>query len=50
MTEKDKEMQELHRKIAKLEAENKKLVQMHQLDIAEIVFQRRLIDRLMEKM
>lgn len=49
MTEKDREIQELRQEIAKLETENKKLVQMHQLDMAEIVFQRRLIDRLMEE-
>lgn len=49
MTEKDNEIQELRQEIAKLEAENKKLVQMHQLDMAEIIFQRRLIDRLMEE-
>lgn len=48
MTEQEKEIQELRRKIAKLELENKKLEHIHQLDMAEIKYQRRVIDMLME--
>jgi len=48
MTEQDKEIQELRRKVEPLEKENEKLTQVHQLDMAEIVYQRRQIDFLME--
>ena len=48
MTEKDKEIQELRRRVKFLEERNKELEQIHQLDIAEITFQRRQIDFLME--
>lgn len=48
MTAQNMEIQELHRRVEFLERENKKLEQIHQLDIAEIAFQRRQIDFLME--
>ena len=48
MTDKDMEIQALRRKVESLERENKKLEQIHQLDMAEIAYQRRQIDFLME--
>jgi len=48
MTEKDMEIQELRRRVEFLEKKNKELEQIHQLDIAEIAYQRRTIDFLME--
>jgi hypothetical protein len=48
MTDKDMEIQELRRRLEFLEKENKKLEQIHQLDMAEIAYQRRQIDFLME--
>ncbi len=48
MTEKDMEIQELRRRVKLLEKKNEELEQIHQLDIAEIVYQRRQIDLLME--
>lgn len=48
MTEKDNEIQELRRRVKFLEEKNKELEQIHQLDMAEIAFQRRQIDFLME--
>lgn len=48
MTEKDFEVQELLRKVKALEKEIEDLKQIHQLDMAEIAYQRRTIDFLME--
>lgn len=48
MTEQEKEIQELRRKIAELESEIRKLNHIRQLDMAEIKYQRRVIDMLME--
>lgn len=48
MTEYEKEIQELRRKVKLLEDKNKELEQIHQLDMAEIIYQRRQIDFLME--
>ena len=55
MTEQDKEIQELRRKVESLKEQieimrrrDKQLEQIHQLDMAEIVYQRRQIDFLME--
>lgn len=48
MTEKDMEIQGLRRRVELLEKKNKELEQIHQLDMAEIVYQRRTIDFLME--
>ena len=48
MTEKDFEVQELLRKVKALEKEIEDLEQIHQLDMAEIAYQRRTIDFLME--
>ena len=48
MTDKDMEIQELRRRVEFLEKENEKRTQVHQLDMAEIVYQRRQIDCLME--
>lgn len=44
MTEKDMEIQELRRRLEFLEKQNKELEQIHQLDMAEIVKLRRMID------
>lgn len=44
MTEKDMEIQELRRRLEFLEKQNKELEQIHQLDMAEIVRLRRMID------
>ena len=49
MTDLDKEIQELRRKNESLESENQKLRHMHYLDTAEIAYQRRVIDLLMEE-
>lgn len=48
MTEQDMELQELRRRVEFLEKKNKELEQIHQLDMAEIAYQRRQIDFLME--
>ena len=48
MTEKDKEIQELRRRVKFLEKKNAELEQMHRLDMSGITFQRRQIDFLME--
>lgn len=48
MTERDYELQELRRKVKTLEKKIEELEQIHQLDIAEIAYQRRTIDFLME--
>ena len=48
MTEYEKEIQELRHKVKLLEEKNKELEHVHQLDMAEIVYQRRQIDYLME--
>jgi len=48
MTDKDMEIQELRRRVELLEKKNKELEQIHQLDMAEIAYQRRTIDFLME--
>lgn len=55
MTEQDKEIQELRRKVESLKEQieimrrrDKQLEQIHQLDMAEIAYQRRTIDFLME--
>lgn len=47
MTEYEKEIQELRRKVKLLEDKNKELEHLHQLDMAEIIYQRRQIDFLM---
>ena len=44
MTDKDMEIQELRRRVELLEKKNKELEQIHQLDMAEIAYQRRTID------
>ena len=44
MTEKDMEIQRLRWDVARLEHEKKELEQIHQLDQAEIVRLRRMID------
>ena len=56
MTEVDRELQELRRKFARLEQENARLKAnndsletLHQLDIAEIKWLRRLAEALSEK-
>lgn len=46
MTDKDMEIQGLRRRVESLERENKKLEQIHQLDIAEITRLRRMIEQL----
>lgn len=48
MTEQDRELQELRRRVELLQKKNKELEQIHQLDMAEIAYQRRTIDFLME--
>jgi hypothetical protein len=48
MIEKDKEIQELLAKVKLLEAKNAELKHIHQLDMAEIAYQRRQIDFLMD--
>lgn len=48
MTEKDMEIQGLRRKVKLLEAKNAELEHIHQLDMAEIAYQRRQIDFLMD--
>lgn len=48
MTERDFEVQELRRKVTALEKKIEELEQIHQLDMAEIAYQRRTIDFLME--
>lgn len=48
MTEKDFELQELRRRVKALEKKIEELEQIHQLDMAEIAYQRRTIDFLME--
>lgn len=48
MTERDFEVQELRRKVKALEKKIEELEQIHQLDMAEIAYQRRTIDFLME--
>lgn len=48
MTEKDKEIQGLRRRVKFLEQRNKELEQIHQLDISEIVRMRRQVDSLTE--
>ena len=48
MTEYEKEIQELRRKVKLLKEKNKELEHIHQLDMAEITYQRRQIDYLME--
>lgn len=48
MTERDFEVQELRRKVKDLEKKIEELEQIHQLDMAEIAYQRRTIDFLME--
>lgn len=48
MTERDYELQELRRKVTALEKKIEELEQIHQLDMAEIAYQRRTIDFLME--
>ena len=47
MTEYEKEIQELRREVKLLEEKNKELAHIHQLDMAEIAYQRRQIDFLM---
>ena len=48
MTPQDKEIQELRAKVKLLEAKNAELEHIHQLDMAEIAYQRRQIDFLMD--
>lgn len=48
MTPQDKEIQELRAKVKLLEAKNAELEHIHQLDMAEITYQRRQIDFLMD--
>jgi len=48
MTAQNMEIQELRRRVKFLESKNAELEQIHQLDMAEITFQRRQIDFLME--
>ena len=48
MTEYEKEIQELRREVKLLEEKNRELEHIHQLDMAEIAYQRRQIDFLME--
>lgn len=48
MTPQDKEIQELRAKVKLLEAKNVELEHIHQLDMAEIAYQRRQIDFLMD--
>ena len=48
MIDKDKEIQELLAKVKLLEAKNTELEHIHQLDMAEIAYQRRQIDFLMD--
>jgi len=48
MTDKDMEIQELRRRVKFLEEKNKELEHIHQLDMAEIAYQRRQIDFLEE--
>ena len=48
MTPQDKEIQELRAKVKLLEAKNEELEHIHQLDMAEITYQRRQIDFLMD--
>lgn len=50
MTEKDFELQELRRRLQFLEKENEKLTHIHQLDMAEIKYQRRQIDFLTDSL
>lgn len=50
MTEKDFEMQELRRKVKALEKKIEDLEQIHQLDMAEIKYQRRQIDFLTDSL
>lgn len=49
MTEQDKEIQELRRRLEFLEKKNKELEQIHQLDMAEIIWLRRQIERMEEQ-
>ena len=44
MTEKDMEIQELHRRVKLLEKKNEELEQIHQLDMAEVVNMRRQVE------
>ena len=48
MTAQDREIKELRRKVKLLEKKNKELAHIHQLDLAEIVYLRRLTDFFME--
>lgn len=48
MTDKDTEIQELRRRVKFLEQRTKELEQIHQLDMADIAYQRRQIGFLME--
>ena len=48
MTPQDKEIQELRAKVKLLEEKNAELGHIHQLDMAEIAYQRRQIDFLMD--
>ena len=48
MTPQDKEIQELRAKAKLLEAKNAELEHVHQLDMAEIAYQRRQIDFLID--
>ena len=48
MTPQDKEIQELRAKVKLLEAKKAELEHIHQLDMAEIAYQRRQIDFLMD--
>lgn len=48
MTPQEKEIQELRRKVRLLQRKNQELEHMHQLDMSEIMYQRRQIDFLME--
>ena len=56
MTEKDKEVQELRRKVeqlslenARLKADNSSLETMHQLDQSELIWYRRMMESMVEK-
>lgn len=48
MTPQDKEIQELRAKVKLLEEKTSELEHIHQLDMAEIAYQRRQIDFLMD--
>lgn len=48
MTAQEMEIQELRRKVKLLEDKNAELKHIHQLDMAEIAYQRRQIDFLMD--